>query len=160
MSAYHLAQLNIAVPRFPIDDPQMAGFTSMLDAINAVADASPGFVWRLVSEGANDATALRARLDGADQMVNMSVWESREALWEYVYRSGHLDFLRRRGDWFDKPADTFLVLWWVPAGHIPTVDEGLDRLDALRRHGPTSEAFTFRHHFDAPAMTAAPGRRL
>src|SRR5688500_2858531 len=100
VSDHHLAQLNIAVPRFPIDDPRMAGFTSMLEAINALADATPGFVWRLVSEGANDATALRAPLDGADQMVNMSVWQSREALWEYVYRSTHLDFLRRRGDWF------------------------------------------------------------
>jgi hypothetical protein len=156
VSAYHLAQLNIAVPRFPIDDPQMAGFTSMLDEINALADATPGFVWRLVSEGANDATALRAPLDGADQMVNMSVWESREALWEYVYRSAHLDFLRRRGDWFEKPAATFLVLWWVPAGHIPSVDEGLDRLNALRCHGPNPEAFTFRHHFDVPAITFTP----
>jgi hypothetical protein len=97
VSAYHLAQLNIAVSRFPVDDPRMAGFTSMLDEINALADGSPGFVWRLVSEGANDATALRARLDGANQMVNMSVWEGRGALWGYVYRSAHLDFLRRRG---------------------------------------------------------------
>lgn len=155
MSAYHLAQLNIAVPRFPVDDPRMAGFTSMLDEINALADGSPGFVWRLVSEGANDATALRARLDGANQMVNMSVWEGREALWGYVYRSAHLEFLRRRGDWFHTPAGAFLVLWWVPAGHVPTVDEGLDRLNALRRHGPNPEAFTFRRHFDAPATAIA-----
>jgi hypothetical protein len=155
VSAHHLAQINVAVPRFPIDDERMTGFTSMLDAINAIADASPGFVWRLVSEGANDATALRAQVDGANHVVNMSVWESREALWEYVYRSAHLDLLRRRGAWFDKPAGNYLVLWWVLAGHIPSVDEGLDRLNVLRRHGPTPEAFTFRHYFDAPATTGS-----
>lgn len=144
----HLAQLNVAQPRMAVDDPAMAGFTSMLDTINAVADRSPGFVWRLVSEGANNATSLRAPVDGVDLMINMSVWESRDALWDYVYRSVHLDFVRRRGEWFDKPANEVLVLWWVPAGHIPTVDEGLARLELLRRNGPGPEAFTFRRAFE------------
>lgn len=152
----HLAQLNVAVPRFPTDDPRMAGFMSMLDEINAVADASEGFVWRLVSEGANDATSLRTPLDGIEQMVNMSVWETYEALREYVYRSAHLDLLRRRGDWFATPADAILVLWWVPAGHVPSVTEGLGRLESLRAHGPTPEAFTFRHRFEPAEVGSTP----
>jgi hypothetical protein len=155
MTGVHLAQLNIATPRYPTDDPRMGDFMAALDRVNAVADAAPGFVWRLVGEGANDATDLRARHGDREVMVNMSVWIDRDALRAYVYRSEHLDFLRRRTEWFDKPDGEFMVLWWVPAGHIPTVDEALARLAALSRLGPTPEAFTFRQHFDAPNLTAA-----
>lgn len=144
----HLAQMNIAVPRYPTDDPRMADFMHALDRINDVADNSPGFVWRLVSDGGNDATALRADFGGEEQMINMSVWESVDDLWNYVYRSGHLDFLRRRGEWFTAPAGTITVLWWVPVGHIPSIEEGLDRLEMLRRDGPTSKAFSFRDRFE------------
>ncbi len=151
MADYHLAQMNIAIGRHPTDDPRMADFMEALDEINAVADASPGFVWRLVGEGSNDATDLRASFGGAEQMINMSVWSSVEALWDYVYRSGHLEFLRRRGEWFAPPSGPVTVLWWVPTGQIPTVEEGLDRLDRLRRDGPTARAFTFRDRFDPAA---------
>lgn len=144
VSAQHLAQLNVAIPRLPLDDPEMAEFMAALDAVNAVADASPGFVWRLVAEGSNNATDLRAPVGGVPQMINMSVWDSREALWTYVYRSEHVDFLRRRSEWFERPADPHLVLWWVPAGELPTVDDGLARLDLLRTIGPSEAAFTFR----------------
>ena len=147
MTGHHLAQMNIAVSRFPTTDPRMTDFMDALDEINAVADASPGFVWRLVSEGANDATSLRAEFGGAEQMVNMSVWDSPDNLWNYVYRSGHLDFLRRRGEWFESPSGPITVLWWVAAGHIPTVEEGVDRLQRLRSDGPSPDAFTFRQRY-------------
>ena len=148
MPTHHLAQMNIAAARYLLDDPRMAGFMSALDEINDVADRSPGFVWRLVSDGGNDATSLRATFGGAEQMINMSVWESSETLRAYVYRSAHLDFLRRRGEWFVPPAGPVVVLWWVPAGHIPAIAEGLDRLASLRSDGPSPHAFTFREIFE------------
>jgi Domain of unknown function (DUF3291) len=148
---HHLAQFNIGTPRFPLDDHRMAGFMSQLASINALADAAPGFVWRLIAEGASDATSLRYPSLG-DKIVNFSVWESREALWDYVYRSDHLDVLRQRTQWFELPAGDHLVLWWVPAGHIPTVDEAIERLDLLHRDGPSSAAFTFRHFFPTETL--------
>ena len=154
-SAHHLAQLNIGAPRFRVEDPRMYGFMSQLDAINALAEASPGFVWRLVGDGTNDATGLREPRLGS-QMVNLSVWESHEALRDYVYRSGHLDQLRRRAEWFELPTQAHLVLWWVPAGHIPDLSEAVDRLELLREQGPTPAAFTLRHFFAVGAEAADP----
>jgi hypothetical protein len=153
MTRHHLAQLNVGTMRFPLDDPRMHGFTSMLDTLNEAADNAPGFVWRLVEDGANDATALRTPL-GDDVLVNMSVWESRDALWQYVYRSGHLDVLRRRAEWFQPPKAPFQVMWWIPAGHLPTVDEAVERLHLLRAHGPSPTAFGFRdtYHPDEAAL--------
>lgn len=148
MTDHHLAQFNIAAARHPTDDPRMADFMNALDELNSVADSSPGFVWRLVDEGSNDATSLRAEFGGVEQMVNLSVWESVDHLWNYVFRSGHLDFLRRRGEWFVPPAGPITVLWWVPSGHLPSVDEGLERLGLLRSEGPTDRGFTFRERFD------------
>ncbi|WP_116201736.1 DUF3291 domain-containing protein [Amycolatopsis circi] len=146
MTEHHLAQLNVGITRHPLDDPRMHGFTSMLDTLNEVADNAPGFVWRLVEDGGNDATAIRTPL-GDDVLVNMSVWESREALWDYVYRSGHLDMLRRRSEWFELPKTPFQVLWWVPAGHIPSVEEAVQRLELLREKGPSPSAFGFRDSY-------------
>ncbi len=143
MTEYHLAQLNVGITRYPLDDPRMHGFTSMLDTLNEVADNAPGFVWRLIGDGGNDATEIRTPL-GDDVIVNMSVWESRDALWDYVYRSGHLDMLRRRSEWFELPKAPFQVLWWVPAGHVPTVEEAVERLELLREKGPSPSAFGFR----------------
>ncbi|WP_406441129.1 DUF3291 domain-containing protein [Streptomyces sp. NBC_00631] len=142
-SAYaaHLAQLNVATLRFPLDDPRMAPFVDMLDTVNAAADDTPGFVWRLVEDGAADATALRPA--GEDVIVNLTVWETQEALWNFTYRSEHLDVIRRRREWFERHVEAHLVLWWVPAGHIPTTGEALDRLADLRAHGPSARAFTF-----------------
>jgi hypothetical protein len=146
MTEHHLAQLNVGILRFPLDDARSQGFTSMLDTLNQVADDAPGFVWRLVDEGGNDATAIRTSL-GDDVLVNMSVWESRETLWNYVYRSGHLDMLRRRAEWFELPKGPFQVMWWVPAGHIPTVEEAVERLELLRAQGPSPSAFGFRDSY-------------
>src|SRR5919202_1411701 len=123
---YQLAQVNIALLREPLDSPLLADFVAALDPINALADASPGFVWRLQTEDGN-ATAIRAFDD--DTMVNMSVWESLAALRSFVYSNrAHLDVMRRRREWFVTHAEAFQVLWWVPAGHIPSVAEAEERL--------------------------------
>ena len=149
---FHLAQANIARMRAPLDSPIMEGFRSQLDRINAIADSSPGFVWRLQTDEGN-ATAIRAYED--DRILfNMSVWESLEALRDYVYRSDHAGPLRSRREWFELLDGPILVLWWIPAGAIPTVPEARERLDHLRRHGPTAEAFTFRDQFAAPRSAA------
>jgi hypothetical protein len=146
MTGHHLAQLNVGTLKFPLADVRAHGFTSMLDTLNEVADNAPGFVWRLVEDGGNDATAIRTSL-GDDVLVNMSVWESRDALRDYVYRSGHLDVLRRRAEWFQPPKPPFQVMWWIPAGHIPTVEEAVERLALLRRQGPSPSAFGFRETY-------------
>jgi hypothetical protein len=135
----------------------MDGFTSMLDELNEVADNAPGFVWRLMEDGTNDATAIRTSL-GEDVLVNMSVWENRDALWDYVYRSGHLDMLRRRAEWFQLPKAAFQVLWWIPAGHIPTVGEAVDRLELLRAQGSSPSAFGFRDTYPPEEAVAATGK--
>ncbi|MFC9056742.1 DUF3291 domain-containing protein [Streptomyces sp. NPDC057074] len=149
----HLAELNVATLRYPIDDPRMAPFVDLLDPVNAAADDAPGFVWRLVEEGAADATGLRPA--GDDVIVNLSVWETREALWDFTYRSGHLEVMRRRREWFQRHVESYLVLWWVPAGHLPTVGEALERLADLRTHGPSPRAFTFTTPYTAAEAQAA-----
>jgi hypothetical protein len=127
----------------------MADFMSRLEEINAIADRAPGFVWRLVDDAGADATALRPY--GPDVMVNMSVWESLETLYDYAYRSGHLDLVRRRKEFFHHDGlPEYAVLWWVPAGTLPTLDEARKRLDLLAERGPTADAFTFRSRFPPP----------
>jgi heme-degrading monooxygenase HmoA len=129
-----------------MDGPVMAGFKAALEPINALADEAPGFVWRLQSED-GDATAIRPYEDER-MMVNMSVWESIEALRAFVYTSGHTSVMRNRKQWFEK-LETYLVLWWVPAGHEPTIEEAKERLEHLKRRGPTPSEFTFRTSFPA-----------
>ncbi|MFO1407926.1 MAG: DUF3291 domain-containing protein [Steroidobacteraceae bacterium] len=146
MTRHHLAQLNIATMREPLDSPVMAGFVENLERINGLADAAPGFVWRL-KDDEGDATAIRPF--GEDKLVNLSVWESVEALREFAFRSAHAEIMRRRREWFERMEDAYAVLWWVPAGHVPTTEEAARRLDHLRRHGPTPEAFTFSAVFPA-----------
>ncbi|MFE1810290.1 DUF3291 domain-containing protein [Streptomyces sp. NPDC059533] len=146
-AAAHLAQLNVAALRHPLDDPRIAPFVELLDPVNAAADGAPGFVWRLVEEGEADATGLRPAGDGV--IVNLSVWENQEALWDFAYRSGHLEAMRRRREWFERHVEAHLVLWWVPAGHLPTVGEALERLADLQTHGPTPRAFTFTSSYTA-----------
>lgn len=148
MTRYHLAQVNIGRLRAPIDDPAMEGFRSQLDPINALADRSPGFVWRLQTEEGN-ATAIRP-YDDERMAINMSVWESLAALQEYVYRSAHVGPLRDRKQWFEPLDGPILALWWIPVGHIPTVAEAKDRLQQLKERGPSPDAFTFRTPFPSP----------
>jgi hypothetical protein len=150
MTAYHLAQVNIARPRAPIDGPELADFVARLDEINALADAAPGFVWRLVDADGSNATSLRPY--GPDLMVNMSVWESIETLYAFAYRTAHLDVLRRRREWFDHDGlDAYAVLWWLPAGTLPTLDDAWHRLELLSRQAPSADAFTFRDRFPPPS---------
>ncbi len=148
MSSYHLAQLNIGVIKGPMDSPVMADFKASLDRINALAEQSPGFVWRLQTEE-GDATAIR-HFDDENMLVNMSVWESLETLTQYVYRSAHVEVMRRRREWFERMDQPFLVLWWVQSGHVPTVAEAVERLQRLRDDGPTPQAFTFKSAFPPP----------
>jgi hypothetical protein len=131
----------------PIDSPVMADFVAQLDAINALADRSPGFIWRLVGDG-NDATSLRP-FDDDFIIVNMSVWNSLDALEGYVYRSDHARVMRDRRRWFEKMGEAYTVLWWVPAGHRPSVAEARARLMHLREHGATPHAFTFKQPYAA-----------
>jgi hypothetical protein len=148
MTGYQLAQLNIGVIKGPMDSPVMADFAANLDRINALAESMPGFVWRLQTE-AGDATSIRP-FENENMLVNMSVWQDIRALNDYVYRSAHVELMRRRKEWFERMDEPFLVLWWVPAGHRPTVAEAMVRLELLRAKGPTPEAFTFRHPFPTP----------
>lgn len=146
-SAYHLAQVNVARMLEPLDSPRLADFVAALDPINAVADDAPGFVWRLQSED-GDATSIRA-FDDDLMLVNMSVWASLEALGDFVYRSAHAGVMRRRREWFE-PMQTYVALWWIEAGHIPTVAEAKERLEHLDANGATPHAFTFKTPFPTP----------
>jgi heme-degrading monooxygenase HmoA len=153
MAVHHLAQVNLATLRAPLDDPALAGFVAELEPVNALADGQPGFVWRLQTED-GDATAIRP-FDDERVIVNLSVWESLEALRGFVYAGRHLEVLRRRREWFHRMDDAYVALWWVPAGTVPTVTEAKERLGLLARLGPTARAFTFRAPFPEPADAAS-----
>jgi hypothetical protein len=153
MAVHHLAQVNLATLRAPLDDPALAGFVAELEPVNALADGHPGFVWRLQTED-GDATAIRP-FDDERVIVNLSVWASLEALRGFVYAGRHLEVLRRRREWFHRMDDPIVALWWVPAGTVPTVAEAKERLGLLARLGPTAGAFTFRAPFPEPADAAS-----
>jgi Domain of unknown function (DUF3291) len=157
MSGYELAQLNIGIIRGPMDSPVMAEFAAALERINALADSAPGFQWRLQTE-AGDATAIRPFPD-ENMLLNMSVWQGLEPLRQFVYRSAHAAFLRRRREWFEHMGEAYLVLWWVPRGHRPGIAEAIARLEALRTSGPSAFAFTFRETFPPPDAPAAEAPR-
>ena len=153
MSGFHLAQINIGRLRAPVDSPLIAEFVANLDRINALAEAQPGFVWRLTGAG-NDATDI-APFEDPRMAINMSVWTDPQALAAFVYRSDHREVMRRRAEWFEK-LELFMGLWWVPIGCQPTPQKGIERLELLRRCGPTPLAFTFRQPFPAPDLSQAP----
>jgi Domain of unknown function (DUF3291) len=154
MNGWHIAQLNIGRAVAPPGSPELADFMAALDRINALAESSPGFVWRLQSSSGN-ATDILVTEDPRF-LINVSVWSSVEALFEFVYRSAHTAVLQRRREWFEKPAEAHQVLWWIPAGHIPTAAEALERLMQLRREGPVPRAFTFGRRFPAPGEAGSP----
>lgn len=139
---FHLAQFNIARMLAPLDDPRLADFAGAIERINALAEADEGFVWRLrgTVEYPGDPMVL----------VNLSVWQSVEALKTFTYRSDHVEIFRRRAEWFERPSAAHMALWWIPAGHEPTLEEAVARLEHLREYGPGTLAFTFAHPCEAP----------
>ncbi|WP_022951149.1 DUF3291 domain-containing protein [Leucothrix mucor] len=145
MQDHYLAQLNIAQAIDTMDSATMKGFVDRLDEINALADNSPGFVWRLQTEE-GDATTIQA-FDDPMLIVNMSVWTDLDALKNYVYKSIHVELIRDRSAWFNKLVTAHQVLWWVPVGHIPTVEEAKAKLQHLEDNGPSEQAFTFAKPF-------------
>jgi len=149
MANFHLAQINIARMVHPIDDPRMADFVALLAPVNALADNAPGFVWRLQGDSGN-ATDISYE-DDPFILVNMSVWESVEALRDFTYKGDHLKVYRDRRNWFQKVEAPQYCLWWVPAGHVPTVAEGRARLEHYQKNGPTPHAFWFSKLYPAPA---------
>ena len=158
---YVVAQVNIGRLVAPLDSPQLADFMAGLDPVNAAADGAPGFVWRMQTEDGN-ATAVRGfeqdgEGSGGGIIINMSVWETVEALAAYAYGPAHITVLRRRREWFERMKDAYAALWWIPRGHIPTVAEAEDRVKHLRTHGPMPYAFTLKVHF--PPGSYLPGTR-
>jgi heme-degrading monooxygenase HmoA len=156
---YHFAQFNVAWLKKPLEHPDIADFRQAIDPVHELAEQAPGFVWRLIADGHGDATTLRPL--GEDGIINFTVWESREAMAAWVYRDEHGEALKRRRDWFHPPREPNSVMWWVPAGHTPILDEALDRLQYLRRNGSTPLAFTRKDSYspeDAQAYLDEPGR--
>jgi hypothetical protein len=151
---WHIAQINVATSLYPLDDDRMSGFMTQLDTVNALADRSDGFVWRLQSDSGN-ATDIDV---GGDPLfiANMSVWSSVEALFDFVYKTAHRPVMIKRRQWFQRPEGAYQALWWVPAGHLPTVEEGLARLELLKRDGPSPAAFTFKTKFPYPDSEGLP----
>ncbi|MGA7416032.1 MAG: DUF3291 domain-containing protein [Bryobacteraceae bacterium] len=144
-----LAQINIARLVAPLDDPRITDFVAQLDSVNALAEQTPGFIWRLKSDSGNATDVPYS--DDPFAIVNMSVWESVEALRDFTYMSRHIEVFRDRAKWFEKPDKPHYCLWWIPAGHIPTVAEGRLRLESYQKRGATPYSFWFSQRFPAPA---------
>ena len=162
MTRYHLAQVNIARLLAPLDSPQLADFVAALDPVNAAADAAPGFVWRLQTED-GDATSVRAfewdEAGSAGVIINLTVWESVEALAAFAFSDPHVGVMRRRRAWFERMRESYLALWWIPAGTVPSTDDAEEAIRQLRAHGPTPAAFTLREHFPPPDVAPGAGPR-
>jgi hypothetical protein len=154
VTGWQLAQVNVGRLVAAHDDARVGGFFAQLDAINALAEASPGFVWRLQGDGGN-ATDLQPTPDPRF-IVNISVWDDAEALFGFVYKSGHTAIMAQRRDWFERFEGAYQALWWVAAGHRPGIDEALARLWLLDRYGPSAQAFTFKARFPAPGLAGPP----
>jgi len=150
---FHLAQVNIAIAKYSHDDPRFAGFVDNLDRIYELAESTPGFVWRHIT--VNEDAEAKAAFAENNLIFNMSVWESKEALRDFVYLSEHVDILRQRGEWFVPQDRPIMALWWQAAGTIPTIVEAKHRLERLEQAGSTEDAFTFRQFIDAPGMEEA-----
>jgi hypothetical protein len=147
---FHIAEINVARLLAPLDDPRLADFVAQLDAVNAEAEGSDGFVWRLKSDGGGASSYLRPFEDDR-LIVNISVWESIQTLHRFVYRArGHAAVYRARRLWFS-PVATPMAMWWIEVGRIPTIEEAKERLSLLERTGPTPDAFTFKSPFPHPA---------
>jgi hypothetical protein len=147
MSQFRLAQLNVAKMKEPLESPAMSDFVGNLDRINALAEQSPGFVWRLKDE---TGSAVGIRPFGEDFIINLSVWADVASLSSYAFKSGHVEIMRRRREWFERLVDAHAALWWVPKDHRPSIAEAKERLDHLQQFGVTPHAFTFKEAFPPP----------
>ncbi len=145
---FYIAQVNIGRMLAPLDSPTMAGFMARLADINALADSAPGFVWRLQTES-GDATSVRV-FDDDRMMLNMSVWDSIEALWNFSYKTEHAPVISGRTQWFERLSTPYMASWWIPAGNLPTPQDAKMRLQLLEQQGATAEAFTFKARFPMP----------
>ncbi|MEO8016725.1 MAG: DUF3291 domain-containing protein [Pseudomonadota bacterium] len=155
MSKYQLAELNVATLKAPLDSPELKDFVDNLDRINALAEGSPGYVWRFKGDG-NDATSERPL--GDNVIINLSVWRDVKSLSDFAYKSAHIEIMRRKREWFSRMANMHMALWWVPEGHEPPVQEAVAKLEYLRKHGPSAEAFTFGEAYSAPDAQNAGSR--
>lgn len=153
-STFELAQLNVGQIKYDQDSPEMADFIGALDRINGLAEASEGFVWRLKDDSGN---AMSFSLFDDHTLPNLSVWQDASSLFSFVYKTAHTDYLARRKEWFHMPTESHMVLWWVPAGHRPDLQEAAERLEYLRENGPTPMAFTFKRAFgpDGEALSVS-----
>lgn len=158
-SGFHLAQLNVALPVEPLTEPRLAGFVELLDPVNTLADASPGFVWRLTDDDGDEdgdgeeavGNATSIRLLGDDRLiVNLTVWESLEALSDFVYGGFHVEVMRRRREWFAWMREAHTCCWWIPRGDLPTLGDAQSRLALLDERGPTPASFTLQRRFAPP----------
>jgi heme-degrading monooxygenase HmoA len=145
---WHIAQMNVATALYPLEDPRIADFIAALDEVNALAEHSPGFVWRLKSEQGN-ATDIKVT-DDPKMIVNLTVWASVQTLFDFVYKSSHRLVMARRREWFERPVRAYQVMWWIAAGSVPSVEDGLARLAHLDAEGPGPHAFTFKQKFPPP----------
>jgi Domain of unknown function (DUF3291) len=135
----HLAQLNVARARFALDDPRIAEFMNALDRVNALAERSPGFVWRLKDDSGN---ATDIGVSGDPQVIaNLTVWETPEQLEHFVWNTVHKRFYAKKGNWFAPMSTPHFVMWWMEAGRVPTLEEAMARLGHLTEYGPSDHAF-------------------
>lgn len=146
---YQLAQINVArMIGTNIEDPVMNEFVSHLDSVNQLAEKSDGFIWRL-KDDENNATSFNP-LNDEQVIINLSVWENIESLEHFTYKTLHVDFLRRRREWFQKYGKAHYAMWWIKNNEYPGIDEALKRLEYLQEHGSSSYAFNFQHVFQSP----------
>ncbi len=144
----HLAELNIGKFKYPTTDPRMAGFMDNLDRVNALAERSPGFVWRLKGDN-NNATDFRV---GDDYAVNLSVWTDAKSLENYVFKTVHAQFYKRKAEWFGVMEKPHMVFWHVAEGHRPSLSEAMDRLENYQKNGATEAAFGWAEVMDVERM--------
>lgn len=150
---FHLAEVNIGRILGPMDSPVMAEFAANLNRINTLAEGSEGFIWRL-KDDSNNATSIPVTEDRF-LILNMSVWRNIDDLFAYTYRTAHAEYVRRRGEWFERLKDMHMAFWYIPAGHIPSVSEAMDRIARIREQGPSPYAFNFKHRFSLEEALAA-----
>jgi Domain of unknown function (DUF3291) len=146
----HLAELNIGKFKYPTSDARMSEFMDNLDRVNALADRAEGFIWRLVSDGSNNATDLR--FGDEDYAVNMSVWKDAKSLEDYVFKTVHVQIYKKRGEWFEKLEKPHMVFWFVPEGYIPSLSEAIDKLEFYQKNGPIENAFGWAEVMDVERM--------